>query len=129
MAWYDTAAVKTLEIWKSVPKQWQMDSSITLHTPTEASKVHAVLHMSLSTSEQSITERTAADLLTALQHGDVSAVEVLAAFAHRAILAHELVRLRIQLISVYRYWLMHCFPRQGVFAKTTLRRHGSEPAS
>lgn len=52
----------------------------------------------LSEKELEITERTAVDLVKRLAKGELTAVEVTAAFCKRAAIAHQMVRFR-QLIS------------------------------
>lgn len=50
------------------------------------------MNTSLSPAEQDITTRRTAELLAAMASGELTAQEVLEAFAHRAMLAHQLVR-------------------------------------
>ena len=89
MAWRKAIETKKQDLWSNVPPEWKIE---TLPSSTEQPQVHALVRDMTSHAEQQITEQSTADVLEALRCGDVSAQEVVTAFAHRAILAHQYVR-------------------------------------
>lgn len=95
MAWQAATAAKQAELWQHVDPTWRLtDTAVSIAQDTPGSMVSTV-HAALSPAEQDITARPTANLLAAIASGDFSAKEVLEAFSHRAILAHQLVRLTL----------------------------------
>lgn len=87
MAWQAAVSKKYQEIWAPVPQDW------TLVEISPGDDVRSLLDNATPPYEQSILEFGSEDLLKAIRQGDLSATEVVNAFAHRAILAHQAVSL------------------------------------
>lgn len=80
MAWQKAAEIKNQELWSLVPPEWKIQA---LPSPTQQPNAHLPVSLAISIQEQHITERTTDDILDALRCGELSAQEVLQAFAHR----------------------------------------------
>lgn len=90
MAWQRLAAAKRRQIWNDAPPEWRLNDEYLV--AARGNSVPAVVDGALSLAEQDITHRPTARLLSDLANGDLTASEVLEAFAHRAMVAHQLVR-------------------------------------
>ena len=89
MRWRDAVAVKESELWADVPAEWRIED---LASKQDVLDVRALLHLFTSPVERRIADHNTVELLEALRQGDTTAQEVVRAFAHRALLAHQLVR-------------------------------------
>ena len=89
-AWKQKAAAKRTQVYEQIPKEWRLPDP--LPTPKNT---YDYLRTSgiLSEQELAITEPTSARLLlNKLATRQLSAVETTTAFAHRAAVAHQLIR-------------------------------------
>lgn len=80
MAWQKAAEIKNQELWSLVPPEWRIQA---LPSPMQQPNAHLPVSQTISFQERQMTETTTDDVLDALQCGEMSAQEVLQAFAHR----------------------------------------------
>ncbi|KAK3117696.1 hypothetical protein LTR53_000724 [Teratosphaeriaceae sp. CCFEE 6253] len=90
MRWQDAAAAKQQAIWTDVPPAWHIDEAAA--TNARGGDVQTLIRLSTNAAELQIVDRGGVELLELLSRGNVSAQEVIAAFSHRAVLAHQSVR-------------------------------------
>jgi hypothetical protein len=90
-SWQDTAKAKRDEVLNLIPFEWRLPTTI----PT-AEQVRdpsaGYIQQFLSRREIEITETDAVDIVKQTSSGNWTAEEVVKAFAHRASLAHQIVR-------------------------------------
>ena len=91
VAWHATASAKRDELYAQVPPDWKLDEYVVQSSQSPWETIASAL----STGELDITERPAHELLHALRTGDLTASEVTYAFCHRAVLAHQMVRVTL----------------------------------
>ncbi|EME40421.1 hypothetical protein DOTSEDRAFT_135975 [Dothistroma septosporum NZE10] len=112
MEWQSVCTGKQAELWEHVPAQWNIGDRVS-YSDADTSQPHATIQSSLNFTERTITERSAAALLDAMGRGEYTVQEVLAAFAHRAMVAHQLtlclcevnfVAARSRARELDRYW-------------------------
>lgn len=88
MAWREITRKKREQIASSIPPQWQLASQ-ELPSRTSQPNVVEIVPSFLTALEQEITDLAAPQLLQSLHCGRFTAREVLAAFCHRAAVAHQ----------------------------------------
>lgn len=86
--WEEIGRQKREAIAALLPKRWRLQN---IPSAEEAPNAITVVQSALSNNELRITEKSATQLLQLLATGELSAVEVFEAFAHRATIAHQLV--------------------------------------
>lgn len=91
VAWQVTASAKREELFAQVPPDWKLDDYVVQSTQSPWETIASAL----STGELDITELPAHELLRALQTNELTASEVAFAFCHRAVLAHQMVRVTL----------------------------------
>ncbi|KAF7189669.1 Acetamidase [Pseudocercospora fuligena] len=91
VAWQVAASAKRDELFAQVPLDWKLDEYVVQSSQSPWKTIASVL----SAGELDITERPAHELLHALRNGDLTASEVAFAFCHRAVLAHQMVRVTL----------------------------------
>lgn len=94
MAWRELTRQKRDQIASRIPPEWQL-SIQELPSRTSQPSVMNIVPSLLSAPEQEITDLTVPQLLESLRCGRLTARETLAAFCHRAALAHQLGSLSI----------------------------------
>ncbi|KAK5172025.1 uncharacterized protein LTR77_003662 [Saxophila tyrrhenica] len=86
MGWRDSVRIKQQQLWSEVPPKWKVDD----HLPAQDNVIDTVPAY-LSTADREITEMPLGQLLDSLRSNEVTAQEALAAFAHRALVAHQFI--------------------------------------
>ena len=94
MAWQDVTRKKREQIAALIPPEWRFSSQAIPSRITQPNIVHMV-PLFLSPFEEEITSLPVPKLLQALHCGRFTAREVVAAYCHRAALAHQLVSLSL----------------------------------
>ena len=89
MAWRELTRQKREQIASLMPLEWRLDTSV-LPSRTSQYNVINFVPKFLSSLEQEITGLSVPHLLESLRSGRYTAREVVAAFCHRAALAHQL---------------------------------------
>lgn len=80
MAWQKAIEIKRQDLWSNIPSEWEIQ---TLPSPAQQPDARTLVREAISPREQQISSRSARDILYALRCGELSAQEVLEAFAHR----------------------------------------------
>jgi amidase len=88
-SWQLLASTKQASILSTVPKQFIHPHLI--HSVTDTSSVQGIPETLLSEKELEITSLDAPALISSLASGKLTSVEVLNAFTHRAVIAHQLL--------------------------------------
>jgi hypothetical protein len=93
MGWQEVASLKRRQIWESAASFRTLDQSA-VDAANNSTPGHAIRTMStaLTPAELHISSCPTVELLQAIAAGDLAAQEVLETCAHRAMLAHQLVR-------------------------------------
>lgn len=89
MAWRDLTRQKREQVASRIPSEWRL-STQELPSRTSQPSVTIIVPSFLSALEQEITDLSVAQLLESLHCGRLTARETVAAFCHRAALAHQL---------------------------------------
>jgi amidase len=92
MRWKEAVTAKQSDIWADVPNGWRVED---LASRRDVLDVRALIDTLSRPVEQRIARHSGVELLEILKQGEGSAQEVMRALAHRAILAHQLVRTRL----------------------------------
>ncbi|KAF2158764.1 hypothetical protein M409DRAFT_38093 [Zasmidium cellare ATCC 36951] len=98
MSWKQVAQSQRETLLSSMPIEWRLAPD-EIGGRTKQRKIVDFIAKRVSSDTREITELPVSQLLQKLRQGDVTASEVLAAFAHRAALAHQLTHC----LSEYHY--------------------------
>ncbi|KAK5705370.1 hypothetical protein LTR97_002488 [Elasticomyces elasticus] len=91
-AWQAAVHTKQRDLWSNLPQGWRIEDEVVTRSNGINSNVIEVVPTYLSPAEIHITNLSVRQLLEGLCIGDITAQEVLSAFAHRAIVAHQFTR-------------------------------------
>lgn len=96
MNWKSRAEEKKQRLEASIPAEWRIESP-----PSDVSTFSYPKESKLLTAEElSITESSATDLVKQMAAGELTSVAVTTAFCKRAALAHQLVRIALEMDEV-----------------------------
>jgi amidase len=97
MSWELVAKQSQANVLRSIPERWRLDAGkyISLKDVTEVPRTCGLL----SEEQLEITELGATEIALRLESRQLTAVQVLEAFAGRAAIAHQLVRLCSQVMT------------------------------
>ena len=87
--WKTKAETKRNAILQSIPKKWHLDKIPSREEQKDVTGSY--IQQFLSSEEIQITETDAVGIANKVASGEWSAVDVIAAFCHRAAIAHQLV--------------------------------------
>ena len=117
MAWRSAAEAKFESINNSIPQNWRIGK---VSSPEQQRDVTSTVHEHLSQDELEITGSDAVEIVQKTSSGKWKAVDVTRAFCHRASIAHQLVKLRIRVVS----YQLDSRPLDKLLARDVLRcRH------
>lgn len=91
MSWEEVSKAAQAELLESLPNKWKIERS-TFESLTDVSQISETCGI-LTQPQIEITELTATELAKRIASRELKAVDVLEAFAARAAIAHQLVRL------------------------------------
>ena len=114
MAWRSAAEAKFESIHNSIPQNWRIGN---VPSPEHQRDVTSLVHEFLSQDELEITGSDAVRIVQKTSSGEWKAVDVTRAFCHRASIAHQLVKLRIRVVS----YQLDLRPLDKLLARDVLR--------
>ena len=92
--WQDKAEAKVAETKSKIPKEWRLHEDDLLAAKKQRQLSGPFIEGFLSAQELEITSNAAAPLVSKLQSGHYTALQVTTAFCKRAAIAHQIVSWR-----------------------------------